>query len=229
VEFLTMRRHLTFVIALAAVGACSFPNATFSDGGIGDDGSYDSGATDRSASSSSGGNDGSSTSSGGSDATNDHGGIGDSTSDVTSSDSTSSSSGSSSGGGMCDMDGDGFLAQGAPCNGNDCCDTDSKANPSQTMFFAMADKCGSFDYNCDNLATPEFSANLTCSGVPAVKCFYDCPNNPCTCGSAQCNYGYLGADPGCGNSAPYGTCTSNMLGTACVAPTTAPNQIQACN
>jgi hypothetical protein len=230
VEILTMRRHLTFALALAAVGACTFPNATYSDGGAGDDSApYDSGGTDRSASSSSGSSGGSSGSSGGGDAAKDHGGMPDSASDVTSSDSTSSSSGSSSGGGPCDMDSDGFQAAGAPCGGNDCCDTDANANPAQTMFFDMPDKCGSFDYNCDTKLTPKYSANLTCSGVPAIMCFYDCPSSPCTCGGTQCNYGYLSTDPGCGNSAAYGTCTSNMLGTACVAPSTAPNQIQACN
>jgi len=130
---------------------------------------------------------------------------------------------------MCDMDGDGYKAKGAPCNGTDCCDTDANANPGQMMYFPMPDKCGSFDYNCDGTFTSEYSANLTCSGVGAVKCFDDCPTNQCTCGTTQCNYGYLGADPGCGNAAPYGTCISNMLGTACVTMTTITSQIQACN
>jgi len=225
-----MRRHLTFALALAAVGACTFPNATFSDGGTGDDSApYDSGGTDLTASSSSGSSGGSSGSSGGGDAAKDHGGPPDSASDVTSSDSTSSSSGSSSGGGACDMDNDGFQAKNAPCNGNDCCDTDGNANPSQTMFFGMPDKCGSFDYNCDGSATPYYSANLTCSGVGAVKCFDDCPTNQCNCGGMQCNLAYLGTDPGCGNGAPFGTCVSNMLGTACVTQTMSQSQIQTCN
>jgi hypothetical protein len=229
VEILTMRRHLlSFALALAAVGACSFPDAQYATG---DDASApnDGGGIDHNASSSSGGNDASSGSSGGGDATGDRG-TGDAPSDVTSSDSSSSSSGSSSGGGMCDMDNDGFQAQGAPCGGTDCCDTDAKANPSQTMFFTMADKCGSFDYNCDGTETHEYSANLTCSGVPAIKCFYDCPNNPCTCAGMQCNDGYFGTDPGCGMAATYGTCGSNMVGSACVQdPSTAHSQTQACN
>jgi hypothetical protein len=127
------------------------------------------------------------------------------------------------------MDGDGYQAKGAPCNGNDCCDTDANANPGQMNYFPTADKCGSFDYNCDGTPTPEFSANLSCTGVGAFKCFDGCPTNPCTCSGMQCNYGYLGPDPGCGNGAPYGTCISNNLGTACLTSTTVTSQIQACN
>lgn len=217
-----MKRALPFSLVVAWIGACSFPDVGYSSGNDASTPDHESSSGADASSSSSGG------SSGGSDAARDRTPSSDSPADVATSDVTSSSS---SGGdaSSCDMDGDGYLAKGAPCNGNDCCDTDATANPSQTMFFPMPDKCGSFDYNCDGTATPEYSANLTCSGVPAVKCFYDCPTNPCTCAAMQCNYGYLGADPGCGNAAPYGTCTSNMLGTACVTPTTAPNQTQACN
>jgi hypothetical protein len=59
VEILTMRRHLPFALAQVAVGACSFPHATFSDAGSSAD---DSGGIDGSASSSSGGHDASSSS-----------------------------------------------------------------------------------------------------------------------------------------------------------------------
>jgi hypothetical protein len=221
-----MKRALPFALVLSAIGACTFPGVDYSnatDGSLPDQ--VSSSGADASSSSSGASSGGSS---GASDAAQDHMQSADSPADVVTSDTTSSSS---SGGeaGACDMDGDGFLAKGPPCNGNDCCDTDAKANPAQTMFFSMPDKCGSYDYNCDGTVTPEYSANLTCSGVPAVTCFYDCPTNSCTCGGTKCNYGYLGADPGCGNGAPYGTCTSNMLGTACVTTTTVQSQTQACN
>ena len=35
----------------------------------------------------------------------------------------------------CDQDGDGYLAKGAPCFGNDCCDTDPNVHPGQTEYF----------------------------------------------------------------------------------------------
>ncbi|MCB9644963.1 MAG: hypothetical protein H6728_17975 [Myxococcales bacterium] len=67
-----------------------------------------------------------------------------------------------------DADGDGFGDKNAmPVNANtqnppagmvtnnlDCCDQDKDANPNQTGFFGVANKCGSFDYNCDGKETP---------------------------------------------------------------------------
>jgi hypothetical protein len=220
-----MRRHLSVLLAMTAIGACTFPQAIYSSA-TGDDGSApndSSGGTDRSTSSSSGGNDGSSSSTGGGDAMGDRGST-DSASDVTTSD-TSSSSGSSSGGGSCDKDNDSFTA--VSCGGNDCCDTDATAHPSQTMFFSMADNCGSFDYNCDGSETLEYSGDLSCY-YAGITCVEQCGvPNACTCGGSTCSYGYLGAAPSCGNSAPYGTCV--MSGMACNIQTTVQSQTQACH
>jgi hypothetical protein len=70
----------------------------------------------------------------------------------------------------CDQDGDGYLAAGPPCLGNDCCDTDPMVHPGQTAYFTSPSRCGSFDYDCDGTATPEYGLascqwnGLGCSG-----------------------------------------------------------------
>jgi hypothetical protein len=70
----------------------------------------------------------------------------------------------------CDVDGDGYLARGAPCFGNDCCDTDSYVHPGQTQYFTSPSLCGNYDYDCDGIATPEYAVadckwvGLGCTG-----------------------------------------------------------------
>ena len=94
----------------------------------------------------------------------------------------------------CDVDKDTFTATGAPCGGNDCCDTDNLAHPGQTTFFTAVDQCGSFDYDCNGALDPEYPINLKCGGTGLTGC---------TGGSA-----FIG-DPGCGNQGLYGTCVPN--------------------
>jgi hypothetical protein len=60
-----------------------------------------------------------------------------------------------------DADGDGYgistsIARcgttppsGYAVNPGDCCDSDANAHPGQASFFTVANKCGSYDYNCD--------------------------------------------------------------------------------
>lgn len=109
------------------------------------------------------------------------------------------------------MDGDGYLAQGAPCNGNDCCDTDPQAHPNQTSFFTQAAHlCGSFDYNCDGSQTPEWQLFSCTVGV-------GCTTTP----------GFVGGVPGCGVSAPWTNSCMYMV-TTCSAGATMSQQ-QACN
>jgi hypothetical protein len=91
----------------------------------------------------------------------------------------------------CDVDGDGYRATGALCNGNDCCDTDKSAHPGQTAYFPSADACGSFDYNCVNGEEPEYPTSITCTGTGLTGCH----GGP----------GFIGA-PACGQSGPWGTC-----------------------
>lgn len=57
-------------------------------------------------------------------------------------------------------------------NNLDCCDKDDKANPNQKGFFETANKCGSFDYNCDGKSTSEVplcACSKTVSFASTVK------------------------------------------------------------
>jgi hypothetical protein len=95
---------------------------------------------------------------------------------------------------VCDFDLDTYKAEGGTCLGNDCCDTDSLAHPGQTLYYTTADKCLSFDYNCNGTLDPEYPVNLKCGGTGITGC---------TGGS-----GFIG-NPACGTSALYGTCVPN--------------------
>lgn len=111
----------------------------------------------------------------------------------------------------CDQDHDGYLSNSAQCGGNDCCDTDSNAHPTQGMYFTSADNCGSFDYDCDGTLETEWGAFACTPGVTG-----------CTPTS-----GFVGGVPGCGVSEQWtGTC-KNMI-TSCQPGTTAA-QAQACH
>jgi hypothetical protein len=103
--------------------------------------------------------------------------------DVASPDATPPTTGSS-----CDQDGDGHLAAGAPCFGDDCCDTDPNAYPGQTAYFSTPSQCGGFDYDCDGASTPQYGlancawAGLGCAGdgfVAAAACGATAPFSVC--------------------------------------------------
>jgi hypothetical protein len=70
----------------------------------------------------------------------------------------------------CDQDGDGYLAMGAACGGNDCCDQDAHVHPGDTAYFTTPGACGGYDYNCDGKETEEYGAEncewstFSCSG-----------------------------------------------------------------
>jgi len=58
----------------------------------------------------------------------------------------------------------GYVAQGG-----DCCDSDANAFPGQTKYFTAADRCGSWDFNCDG--TIQGSNGLSSYGtVPSTEC-----------------------------------------------------------
>jgi hypothetical protein len=93
----------------------------------------------------------------------------------------------------CDVDGDGYLATGAPCFGNDCCDIDSDVHPGQTQYFRSPSQCGSYDYDCDGIATPEYAVascqwvGLGCTGdgfVDITACGVTAAFTVCTATSA---------------------------------------------
>jgi hypothetical protein len=84
-----------------------------------------------------------------------------------------------------DHDGDGFgnvnaatqactRPTGYVANNTDCCDTDAHAFPGQTAYFTVADACGSYDYNCDGLATPESNGPTDCN--PSLFCMVNTAN-----------------------------------------------------
>jgi hypothetical protein len=88
----------------------------------------------------------------------------------------------------CDRDGDGHLAAGAPCFGDDCCDTDPNVYPGQTAYFTAPSQCGGFDYDCDGAATPQYGlancawAGLGCAGdgfVDSTACGATAPFSVC--------------------------------------------------
>jgi hypothetical protein len=112
----------------------------------------------------------------------------------------------------CDQDQDGYKKMGAGCNGNDCCDSDPLAHPTQTAFFVAQDHCGSWDYNCNGKKDYQYPQNLTCGGIPLTGC---------TGGS-----GFLSVED-CDQSGSYGTCKDN--GAAQCTPGGVFTQTQACN
>jgi hypothetical protein len=93
----------------------------------------------------------------------------------------------------CDQDGDGHLAAGPPCFGDDCCDTDANVHPGQTAYFTSASLCGGFDYDCDGASTPEYGV-ANCQWV-GLGCMGD---------------GFVSA-AGCGETAPFSVCASTSV------------------
>jgi hypothetical protein len=90
-----------------------------------------------------------------------------------------------------DLDGDGFgnvnvataactRPTGYVMSSTDCCDTDALAFPGQTAWFMMPDQCGSYDYNCDGMATVQTPATTDCA--EALVCAFSAPN---MCGPAH--------------------------------------------
>jgi hypothetical protein len=73
-------------------------------------------------------------------------------------------------GSTCDEDGDGHLAMGPACGGDDCCDHDAHVHPGQVAYFTSAGACGGFDYDCDGKESPEYAgascqwSSFACSG-----------------------------------------------------------------
>jgi len=137
-----------------------------------------------------------------------------------------------------DADGDGYgnpavviaacaRPAGYVANGTDCCDSDANAHPGQTAYFATADACGSFDYNCDGASTPQPNGPANCTGF-TISCDSNCnPVCASSCGNA-CTFSILS---GCGDfvdTEGYG-CTI-MMGPFCDTFTEGgPTFMEACN
>jgi hypothetical protein len=130
-----------------------------------------------------------------------------------------------------DVDGDGYggtttilACGGAPTGyvalGGDCCDSDSAVHPGvpATAWFTTASKCGTFDYDCDGIATQEFATvAIACSKIGALFCT---------------DGGWTTAVQGCGITGDWSDCqrtttsTSTTLYVFCTAQAT--SQTQAC-
>ena len=91
-------------------------------------------------------------------------------------------------GSSCDQDGDGHLAAGPPCFGDDCCDGDPDVHPGQAAYFTTPSHCGGFDYDCDGVATSQYGiascawAGLGCAGdgfVDSAACGATAPFTVC--------------------------------------------------
>lgn len=103
----------------------------------------------------------------------------------------------------CDKDGDGHLDKNnAACGGkaDDCCDTDPRVYPGEPTYYPAAYDCKetssvSFDYNCDGTNEAEYNTNVNCSSLLGIGCS---------------GYGFLGNDPGCGYSGPFGSCSPGV-------------------
>ena len=128
-----------------------------------------------------------------------------------------------------DSDGDGFgsataanqqvCGRTAPANfannNTDCCDSDNSTRPNQTGFFDKANKCGSFDYNCNSCSGYHF-ANETCGNVAD----FNVDNLEIECNFATCTKGQLCLDAGeiqahpCGfTGATHVVCNGDGTGT----------------
>jgi hypothetical protein len=73
---------------------------------------------------------------------------------------------------------------GYATQGGDCCDSDETAHPGQTNTYPSANKCGSFDYNCDGNPTPKSNGPTDCG---TLRCDENCNRiegreGSCTCG-----------------------------------------------
>jgi hypothetical protein len=96
---------------------------------------------------------------------------------------------------------------GYSTNALDTCDKDKNVYPGNTTFYASANQCGTYDYDCDGVETKE---TLT----------FSCP------GLNRCRNGYA-ADVACGASALFGTCP--LIAPANCSPmSTTPNYVERC-
>jgi hypothetical protein len=81
----------------------------------------------------------------------------------------------------CDVDGDGHLATGPACGGDDCCDEDALTAPGQTAYFETPNGCGGFDYDCSGVPEPELGVAM-CK-LNFLSCDGDGFSAPTPCGA----------------------------------------------
>ncbi len=94
----------------------------------------------------------------------------------------------------CDLDCD--TVRSSLCGGLDCCDTDSRSRPGQTIYFTTPDACGHFDYDCNGKDDPEYGAGTACS-----LGFFGCGGGA---------VGFEGTPPACGASGAWAACLDDF-------------------
>ncbi len=197
------RGALLFLVHLAALAGCTFPDVTFepSDATSPTDANVGSDAT-REA---------------GNDATNDG------TSDAPPVDAYSpadasdvadvvENTGDGEAGVDCDQDHDTY-ASALTCGGNDCDDTDPRANPGVTTYQTYTPTTTNplpGDWNCNHILETEYPENFSCAGAS-------------NCSSAS---GFSDA-PGCGATGTFITCMQTLL-SGCQTSTTSNSVAQGC-
>lgn len=88
----------------------------------------------------------------------------------------------------------------------DCDDGDSGAFPGQTMFLTRMRMSGGYDFNCDGVATRQFTA------VAPATCSCACPVGFCCAGMCA---GWIASAPSCGGSGTWREtgCTCGLVST----------------
>ena len=133
-----------------------------------------------------------------------------------------------------DSDGDGYGAATGPLTActkpvgyvtdhTDCCDTDAKAHPGQTLTFATADNCSSYDYNCDGKETPKSNGPMSCGPSSCVRssdgstCVLSgcagCDGSCKTWTVAECGKSYSTSSTACVGYSPGGGSGCTLAGT----------------
>jgi hypothetical protein len=88
---------------------------------------------------------------------------------------------------------DGYTAS----RGGDCCDQDANVRPGQTTYFSIRSQCNSFDYDCNNFASQQYTDYGTCK-MELVTCNVS-------------KAGWSGALPNCGETGNWLTdCSYNF-------------------
>ena len=110
-----------------------------------------------------------------------------------------------------DSDGDGYgvcpncgIAAGCTYDGDDCCDSDSRAYPGEGTYYSSKNNCGSWDYDCSGTTTKHtkycdkctdcpvsnFSAEVCARTARTISCTGT--NSYYTCGATATNTCYFG-------------------------------------
>lgn len=104
----------------------------------------------------------------------------------------------------CDVDGDGYAAEGS-CGGSDCDDSDPRRNPGVTAPQSHDGGATGGDWNCNGVVERLYNYNVSCAGLALGECT---------------NVEGFTTSPRCGQSGTYVTCRpGGALNLLCVVGT----------